>query len=822
MASSRILPLSYNEKTYGTALAGRDYTSLSIWESDTDNNLVTATKGEVLTCYDDSTSYADKVVFNGATTSSSYFRVVRAASGKRGTSTSGVRFTYSSGVEDVYMFAVQEDYSSIYDIALTASCTLVNGRAYGFLLKKNNITSGCTAYNLTATNGAYAHAFGFYAYTVENATNYFINCYATGCSGSAAHSSGFYLPSFSSGVTMTNYLYNCTAVSNKNGVGYYADPAGSVTIVNAKNVISQGNTSNAFYDVGGGGTRTLNQTTNATTLVQFKSNGYDLRDDYAGNARNKGTNLSADGTFPFDDDINGNTITRGWQIGCSWPIPIQSNTGLSAKKLPAYYYESSYGGASRGYTSLQTWEDQTTNNLATQGVGEVLTCYADSSTYNDSVIITGATVDSNNFRCIRAAEGHYGRRNKGVRFEKSATANFNIFYVQEQYFSLYNIGMKIQTTTAGIGLVCVRMDPTANYSKIVGCYLYDCLGMTTGYMIGIYGANVNNVKIINCVIDNLATYNPSGSFMAYTSGIWFASSNTNITNYVYNCTIKNTYNRAVNCSAAAGYSSTIYVKNTISQDNTQNFVVYVKGGTETITQENNLIDQCILNWEDSKLIKYSNIFHGNATRSAWMSACNSYDANFLPSNSFQGTNNTIYSWVSANGTVPNVNGSCWIQINCQTQMILSRMRIQNRFVTVDTGCNQPRSVGIFGSNTGLFSGEETLLFSGEFNQVDYLNRRWTNWVRFTTIGSFQYYRMRIYTGWQTATYTTIGQIEFELAGDQLVNPAIGTGLDLSNTGGYSETVYPFNDDINGNTRDVWDVGAYKYNEFKPNVHNSGF
>jgi len=77
MASSRQLPVSYDEKTFGAAGFSRDYTSLETWESATDTDRVTAESGAVLTCHDDSASYNMKVAIAGATTNSSYYVTIQ-------------------------------------------------------------------------------------------------------------------------------------------------------------------------------------------------------------------------------------------------------------------------------------------------------------------------------------------------------------------------------------------------------------------------------------------------------------------------------------------------------------------------------------------------------------------------------------------------------------------------------------------------------------------------------------------------------------------------------------------------------------------------
>jgi hypothetical protein len=113
-------------------------------------------------------------------------------------------------------------------------------------------------------------------------------------------------------VAQTYYFYNLTATDN-NVAGISCSTAGVatvVTVINAKNCIAQGNATN-FYTYGPG-TETINQTTNVTANVTFEADGYHITND--ADAVGAGTDLSADGTFAFDDDIDGET-RDDWDIG---------------------------------------------------------------------------------------------------------------------------------------------------------------------------------------------------------------------------------------------------------------------------------------------------------------------------------------------------------------------------------------------------------------------------------------------------------------------------------------------------------------------------
>jgi hypothetical protein len=326
MASSRQLPASYNNKTYGTAGAGRDYTSLATWEADTDIDLVTATKGEVLTCYADSTTYSDaNVELAGATTNSSYYRVVRAVSGSRGTLTSGVRFEVLNASGDTFIFNLVESYAVVQDIAAKVTAA-VNKVAISFASATGTATKfiGCTAYNCSTSGTGSASGFNLVA-TAANATSFTINCVATGCTDAGKATvpgGGFRI--IAVGKVLAVYLYNCTVVSNSIGIKAWRSSTESITI-NSKNCVIQGNTSNIVIASG----ITHNQTTNVTTGVTLAADGYHLASNDTG-AINAGTDLSADGSFAFDDDIDGET-RDDWDVGCDEYV-------AAATAKPYYYF----------------------------------------------------------------------------------------------------------------------------------------------------------------------------------------------------------------------------------------------------------------------------------------------------------------------------------------------------------------------------------------------------------------------------------------------------------------------------------------------------
>ena len=304
-ASSRVLPASYTEYTYDSAGGGEDYTSLATWEADTDIDVTTT--GQVLTC--SSGIHADTVALAGATTDADGFRVIRAASGARGTPTSGVRFVISNAASSA-VFAIEEHNAKIYDVAAKRVSTASGGYAYGFNATSVSgvVFAGCTAYDCTNTTGT-SQGVGFVFSNCSGGI--IVNCFATGSRGAHTGTCGF--RGYSSSVAQTYYFYNLTATDNNvAGISCYTSGvATTVAVINAKNCIAQGNATN-FYTYGAG-TETINQTTNVTANVTFEADGYHITND--ADAVGAGTDLSADGTFAFDDDIDGETRVGSWDIG---------------------------------------------------------------------------------------------------------------------------------------------------------------------------------------------------------------------------------------------------------------------------------------------------------------------------------------------------------------------------------------------------------------------------------------------------------------------------------------------------------------------------
>ena len=263
--------------------------------------------GFVLTAYDDESSYADTVELAGATTSTDYFRVIRAADGSRGTLTDGVRFQSASTTVNATIIKLTEANAKIYDVAVKYTTDTTNQRV-GIWTQTNpgQVVVGCTAIGNGGTNSFV----GFVTYINGNKA-FFINCLAKD-SGSTGYACGF-LSAFNGKMT----CYNCTSINNLSGFLIFG---GTESI--ATNCIAQNNAT-AFNGA-------WTQTTNATSGVTFEADGYHLSSSDTV-AINNGTDLSEDGSFPFDDDIDGDTRPLGsaWDIGVDEAI-IQYTLTYSA------------------------------------------------------------------------------------------------------------------------------------------------------------------------------------------------------------------------------------------------------------------------------------------------------------------------------------------------------------------------------------------------------------------------------------------------------------------------------------------------------------
>ncbi|MCK5613313.1 hypothetical protein KAR91_66190, partial [Candidatus Pacearchaeota archaeon] len=289
MASSRRLPLSYNTSTYDSA-GGKDYSVLQTWEAATDIDLVTATNGEVLECYKG--AHADNIFTSGATTNSSYFRVIKPASGE---GHSGIPKSDSSCVEfhgtQNNLFTLEETYFQLHDLVLKSTaigdyCNVIK------LQFDQTKVIGCLVYD---SAGATSEHRGILC-NATGGTTYVINC--------LVHNIQDYGILAQNG---TGYIYNCTATDCD--VRGFQQWGGGTGI--AKNCVAEDNSPAQW-----GGTWTKTTCTDDDGVVFNNTAGDDYTLDSTDTiAKDQGTDLSGDGNYAFDDDILGNTRSGTWDIG---------------------------------------------------------------------------------------------------------------------------------------------------------------------------------------------------------------------------------------------------------------------------------------------------------------------------------------------------------------------------------------------------------------------------------------------------------------------------------------------------------------------------
>lgn len=279
--------------TFGSAGNGRDYTALSLWESDTDVDIVTSTVSPVLECYRDAASYSigSGLSLSGATANTTYFRILRAASGARhlGVSGAGIVLTGTQGVQS------PDTGTVVQDIEIVVSGNAA-GDVYAFQIGTNSMQG--VGLLLKATNAGAGGGYGANC-TLNRNGSVLVNCIAYECK-----TDGF---NINAGATTPLRMLNCTSVGNGR-YGFSYATAQPVYI----NCIGQNNGTADWNGAGGTGSDyNLSKDTTApgahkvisTTLTFSNAAADDYRLAITDTAAiGAGADLSAD-TWAFDDDI---------------------------------------------------------------------------------------------------------------------------------------------------------------------------------------------------------------------------------------------------------------------------------------------------------------------------------------------------------------------------------------------------------------------------------------------------------------------------------------------------------------------------------------
>jgi len=318
-ASSRRTATNENVSTYGVTCDGTcDYTEgeLPNWEADTDIDLVTATQSEVLECYDDAASFDDCDFLDGATTDSSYFRIIRPASGQGhdGTQNNGV--TFAGGGKIGNLFGTVEDYSQTQDLIFnfTYTSSTSDYAVYSIWGGTHAAVVGCIIHGLDSTIAG-KRVIGFKA-SGAGVVGYFVNCLVNDTT-QHADERNFAV------ILATGNFYNCSSVDGGFGFVSYS---GTMNCINCLSHNSsdldffQGGTNTLNYcasedatandwDNGGSGNNQINQTFTFEGAADIHLAAGDS------GAKDLGTDLSATGDYQFDDDIDGTTRSGTWDIG---------------------------------------------------------------------------------------------------------------------------------------------------------------------------------------------------------------------------------------------------------------------------------------------------------------------------------------------------------------------------------------------------------------------------------------------------------------------------------------------------------------------------
>jgi hypothetical protein len=317
MASSRVARPTTNElvKTYGGVT--RNYTALQTWEDAYTEDCVTNTRCPVLECYDDAASFDDTVVITGATTNATYFRVIRAAAGNGHDGTPNNGFTINDATTAVGAVSVDlaEDYCQVQDLIVICTC---NNATAGTAIRTTNNYPLVVACIAKGTNAGTGTGNGI---NVRGTNGLAVNCLAYECKS--------YGLVITIAAGQTNRAYNCTAVGNGvQGFRISSATADATSYAVLTNCLGTENAAD-FVASSANGNKTVTYccSLDATAddwsgagcltgvTVTYANAGGDDWHTTDSDIVGQGTSLAADGTFPFDDDIDKQTRPAAWDIG---------------------------------------------------------------------------------------------------------------------------------------------------------------------------------------------------------------------------------------------------------------------------------------------------------------------------------------------------------------------------------------------------------------------------------------------------------------------------------------------------------------------------
>ena len=167
---------------------------------------------------------------------------------------------------------------------------------------------------------------------------------------------------------------------------------------------------------------------------------------------------------------------------------------------------STIGSAGRDYATIGAWVTATALDLVTAGDIEVGECY-DDSVFDENVVVDGATTDANNYRVLRAADGHgHNGTYAGAGVTVRPSGSGHVFEILEDNFQL-GAGMLIELRNGTSSDEGVRIgNPTndALRTLVEDAIIWDSGGASDAD--GVYGGNwtvggnTNPVTVRNCII----------------------------------------------------------------------------------------------------------------------------------------------------------------------------------------------------------------------------------------------------------------------------------------------------------------------------------
>ena len=270
----------------------------------------------VLECY--TGSYADAITMAGTTANATYFRIIRPAPGNSHNGTpggGGVVFTDNS----VGTIVAAEAYCSIQDLILTESKSLAVGTVWCITGAANASYIGNICKSTNADIGDAGGIFVSHPSTGQKAINNL--CYE--CKTQGIQTGGRN--------SITNYVYNNTVINcGTYGIRFQTNTGTTGVVVSTNNLCTGNGTDFAVF----GGTMTITQTYcvsydataddwggagnhtghTAVGYVDAANDNWHLANTDT-QAIDLGTDLSADGVFAFDDDIDKETRIGTWDIG---------------------------------------------------------------------------------------------------------------------------------------------------------------------------------------------------------------------------------------------------------------------------------------------------------------------------------------------------------------------------------------------------------------------------------------------------------------------------------------------------------------------------